>query len=436
MHRKTLAILLLAACGGDPDTTTTPDAPVTPPAPDAPPASKCTTTPTALRTDLAWYGDNRATLTKWLDSAGCASDGFDPAHPPVITLDWDNTISKNDFGDAMTYWFIAKGKVLQPPGQDWHQTSPYLTDAAVAALATACGTTVAAGQPFPVPSATNHDCADEILSIYDNETTRAGAAAFKAANGRRIEPAFAWTPQLMAGYSHAEVAQATTDMMAVELAAAMDATQTIGTTVENGWLRIYDQQKDLIAAMHSRGYAVWIITASPQDVIATAAAMVDIPADHVIGIRSMTDGAGKLTYKFEGCGTYPDNQQDLIPYIHGKRCFINKVAYGETGAAAMQRRPDGQRPVFAAGDSDSDVEFLRDATYKLAINRQKADLMCHAYYNENDSWRVNPMFIEPKTAKSGSYSCGAAFTPETGANEGTRDEGGNLIPDQADSVHG
>ena len=49
-----------------------------------------------------------------------------------------------------------------------------------------------------------------------------------------------------------------------ELAAADPTTQTIGTTVENGWLRIYDQQKDLIAAAKSRGYDVWIITASPR----------------------------------------------------------------------------------------------------------------------------------------------------------------------------
>jgi phosphoserine phosphatase len=251
-----------------------------------------------------------------------------------------------------------------------------------------------------------------------------------------MEPAFAWTPQLMAGYTHAEIQQFTTDEITAELAAPMDTTQTIGTTTGlNGWLRLYDQQKDLIAVAQSRGYDVWIITASPQDVIGTIAPMVGIAADHVIGIRSLTDANGKLTYTFEGCGDVPDGKAEVIPHIQGKRCYVNKVVFGATGADAWRRRPDGQRWVFAAGDSDSDVEFLRDATYKLAINRNKADLMCHAYDDENDTWRVNPMFIEPKAALATAYGCDTAFLDEASTSSATRDEGGNPIANQADTVH-
>jgi hypothetical protein len=124
----------------------------------------------------------------------------------------------------------------------------------------------------------------------------------------------------------------------------------------------------------------------------------------------------------------------LIPTIQGKRCFINKVVYGET-TNAFRRRPDGQRPYFASADTDSDVEFLRDAKYKLVINRNKADVMCHAYYNENDSWRINPLFIEPK-AMHAPYPCSTTgFMTEAGAHEPSRDEGGNIIPDQADTVY-
>jgi hypothetical protein len=435
-NRHFSLLLLIAACGDG--AAASPDAAITPPQPDAPPMQQTVCaqlglTPAALRTDLAWYGNNRADLQAWVDAGGCSSPTFDPAHKPVATFDWDNTISKQDFGDAMTYWFIANAKVKQPPNKDWHNTSAYLSDAAATALSTACGTTVAVGDPLPTD--TNTECADEMLSIYDNEVTRGGVAAFNAVNLRRMEAAYAWTPQLMAGYTHAEVqafAQTGTTAM---LNAAIDATQTIGTTVENGWLRINEQQKDLIHVLQSSGFDVWIITASPQDVIgAMSPSLVDVPFDHVVGIRSMTDSAGKLTYAFEGCGSVPDNQMQLIPTIQGKRCFINKVIYGET-TNAFTRRPDGQRPYFASADTDSDVEFLRDAKYKLVINRNKSDLMCHAYNNENDSWRVNPMFIEPKPEHA-AYPCStAAFTTETGASEPTRDEGGNIIADQADAVH-
>ena len=99
--------------------------------------------------ERGWYGSNRADLTAWIDAKGCASAGYDPAHKPVALFDWDNTLSKNDFGDAITFWMIANDKVLQPPGQDWHATSAFLTDAAATALTTACGTTVAAGSPLP-----------------------------------------------------------------------------------------------------------------------------------------------------------------------------------------------------------------------------------------------------------------------------------------------
>src|SRR4051812_17882033 len=102
--RNQLALTLFlatTACGGDNTQPETPDAPPVDMPPD--PVEACDTTPSDLRTDLAWFGDNRATLTGWLDSRGCKSPGYDKAHKPIALFDWDNTISKNDFGDALTY---------------------------------------------------------------------------------------------------------------------------------------------------------------------------------------------------------------------------------------------------------------------------------------------------------------------------------------------
>ncbi len=117
-------------------------------------------------------------------------------------------------------------------------------------------------------------------------------------------------------------------------------------------------------------------------------------------------------------------------------CWINKVIYGDTTANAMRRRADGKRPYFAAGDSDTDIEFMRDATYKLVVNRNKKELMCSAYYNEGDSWRVNPMFIQPKSAQATPFACAtSACKDENGVSTPCRDLGGNIIPPQADAVH-
>jgi len=390
--------------------------------------------PSDLRTDLPWYGTNRETLTSWMDSLGCASKDYKHNKPPVALFDWDNTIVKNDVGDAITFYLIKNDKVLQPPSQDWKQTSPYMTQAGADALSAACGTSVAAGQPLP--TSVNLGCADEILSMYIDNKTRAGATAFSGHNFRRMEPTYAWTAQLLAGYTRAEVATMTHAAVDPMLAAPQGTTQVVGTKTLNGWIRMYDQISDLIHGFQTRGYDVWIITASPNDVVAALSPGVGIAPDHVVGIRSLLDSDGKLTYHFEGCGTVPDGEDSMISYIEGKRCWVNKVVYGDTSATAMQRRAEDDRQAFAAGDSDTDIEFLRDAKYKFALNRNKNELMCFAYHNEGDTWRVNPMFIEPKSAKTSLYACSTtACKSAAGVGGPCIDEAGNVIPDQADTVH-
>lgn len=390
--------------------------------------------PTALRTDLPWYGSNRETITGWIDSAGCASASYDRHHPPVALFDWDNTVSKNDVGDAITFHLVAHDKVLQPPDRDWKRTSRYLTDAAASALALACGSAVAPGRPLPTTS--NTACADEILSVYIDSKTRGGAAAFAGWNRRRMEPAYAWTAQLLAGYTHTQVSLMTLQAVLPQLVAPQGTTQVIGTRTVNGWIRLYDQSRDLIRAIQSRGYAVWVITASPQDVVGALAPLVGISPARVIGIRSLTDAAGRLTYRFEGCGPVPAGDSSMISYIEGKRCWVNKIVYGDRSAAAIERRPASARQIFAAGDSDTDIEFLRDARWKLALNRAKSELLCFAYHNEGDSWRVNPMFIEPRAARATPFPCSTtACVAADGTPGPCRDEAGLVIPDQLDAVH-
>lgn len=37
-----------------------------------------------------------------VDSRGCEAERYRPRQPPVVLLDWDNTLVKNDVGDAIT----------------------------------------------------------------------------------------------------------------------------------------------------------------------------------------------------------------------------------------------------------------------------------------------------------------------------------------------
>lgn len=389
-------------------------------------------TPTTLRADLPWFGDNRATLTAWMDELGCASPGYKPNKRPVALFDFDNTIIKNDVGDAITFYLIKHDKVLQPPGQDWKRTSKYMTDAGAAALAAACGTDVPAGQPLP--TSTNLACADEMLSMYIDNQTRAGATAFAGHDFRRMEPTYAWTAQLAAGYTPAELGQMALAAAVPMLAAPQGTTQVVGTRTLNGWLRFYDQTLDLVRGFQSRGYDVWIITASPNPVVRALSPMAGIPSERVIGIRQLLDADGKLTYSFEGCGPVADGEDTMISYIEGKRCWVNKVIYGDHTVHAIERRPVQARQAFGAGDSDTDIEFMRDARYKFSLNRQKKELMCFTYHNEGDSWRANPMFIEPKTSPAALPCSTTACKDSSGQGRPCRDEAGDVIPDQIDSA--
>lgn len=395
---------------------------------------------------LEWYGDNRQRLDAMIDERGAFSPGYDPDRKPVAVFDWDNTVIKNDVGDATMFWMLLHDKILQPPDGNWAWTSPYLTAAAVSSLGEACGAAAEPGDPLPTSESAA--CADEILSVYVDGETTGGDAAFEGHNHRTLEPAYAWFAQLGAGYSPDEIATFAASAVGENLAAAEDTVQTVGTrTGLTAWLRIYDPIRDLIDVLQNNGFDVWVVSASPQSVVEPFAAMVNIAADRVIGIRQVTTENGELTYNLQGCGPIPDGTNDgageftgnsLITYIEGKRCWINKVIFGASGPSALEKNPDAsKRQVFGAGDSDTDLSFLQDATgLRLTINRNKKELMCNAYRNYAGTWLINPMFIEPKGHLASGYACSTtACVDEAGAAGPCLDEAGAIIPDQADNVY-
>jgi haloacid dehalogenase-like hydrolase len=400
-----------------------------------------------LNPNLAWYAQNRDKLDTFIDEVGQNSANYDPAKKPVAIFDWDNTVIKNDVGDIVFFHQVKTDKIMQPPNKDWKATSRYLTTEAANALSTACSSLAAAG--MPLPTSTNAACADEILAVYTTAKTKAGAAAFSGWNYRTLEPAYAWAAQLQAGHTHDALKMLVNTAVDAALAApemGMGSSQMIGTTSVNAWLRLYDQIKDLIDVMQKNGLDVWVISASPQANVEAFATRVNINADHVIGIRSLKDGNAKLTYDFEGCGSIPNGSGNggmspmgntMITYIEGKRCWMNKVIYGVNGAAAEMTNADmTKRPVFGAGDSDTDISFLQDATkLKLAINRNRKELMCNAYNNYMGKWIINPMFILPRAQQMTPYLCSTtACLDSAGVAGPCKDEAGNAIMDQMDTV--
>ena len=388
--------------------------------------------PPTLDDSLPWFGENRARLDAMIAGHGNTSPGYDPAHKPVAIFDWDNTVIKNDIGEGTGYWLLNNDALLMPPGADWSATSRWLTPGAIEALDKACGEH-APGQPIPTSSDT--DCADELLAMLERSRTAAGAEAF-ASEGyshRQLRPPLAWLAQLLAGHTLAEVEGFSEQAILANLAAPAGAVQTVGSTTDApAWIRIYDQSRDLIVTLQRAGFDVWVVSASPEPIVVPFARRVGVEADHVIGIRTLVDGDGRLTYHLPGCGPIADGEDAVVTYQEGKRCWINKVIFGVEGDGAMERSEDPSlRPRFVAGDANTDAEMLRDAvTLRLLINRNKPEVMCRAS-QDPDGWLINPMFIEPLPPRTTLYPCSTeACKDDEGRKVPCLDETGQVIPDQ------
>ncbi|MGH4030663.1 haloacid dehalogenase-like hydrolase [Actinomycetota bacterium Odt1-20B] len=415
------------------------------------PAAAATAAPTAKRahcpqlsTKLPWYGENRARLQKVIDERGTCSNprlahgGSAAKHRPVAAFDWDNTVSKNDVTDATIAWSLRHDKILRPAS--WKKSSKWMTDEADKALTTACGTDVPVGAPLP--TSTDTACADEIFNIRESGKTMSGAAAFAGEwNHRRTVPQYAWVPQLFAGHTVKELESYARKARKEALAAPVGSTQTVGTHVIPGYVRYYEQQRDLIRTLKKAGFDVYIVSAGSEpvtEVWSGGKGGVGIDRKHTIAIRSVLDKKGRITTWNQGCGGVGVNKGEAIPYIDGKRCWINQEIYGVKGKSAWEKQDWRHRIALGGGDADTDVTFVGDATgAHLVLNRNKNEVMCRAYDNADGRWVVNPMFIEPLPRKADPYPCATAAynKPEGGFGPLLRDDG-SVVPDQKDTIHG
>lgn len=379
---------------------------------------------------LPWFGDNRAKLQKMIDERGTCSGKRGPR--PVAAFDWDNTVVKNDITDATLAWALKHDKILRP--KHWTDTNAFLTPAADKALTKACGTAVPAGRPLPTSK--NTACADEIFEIREKSQTMAGEPAFAGDwNHRRTVPGYAWIPQLFAGHTPAALTSFARQARAEQLAAPVGATQKVGTHTLAGYVRYYDQQKDLIRTLKAAGFDVYIVSASSEPIAEAWSDGVGLDRKHTIGMRNVTEH-GRLTTAIKGCGGVETGRGDALPYMDGKRCMINQEIFKIKGAAAWKQQDPAHRIALGAGDADTDVTFVNDATgAHVAINRNKSELMCRAFDDADGRWVANPMFIDPMPRKSGTYPCSTTgATAADGSKTPVRRADGSVIPDQVDKA--
>ena len=254
-----------------------------------------------------WLDRNRARIDAMLDQLH--------GQKRVAVFDWDNTMMRNDIGDATFFYMLRHDLILQPPNRDWSQTSAHLTPAARAELAM-CDK---AGEPGkPLKTSENAPCADILLRVYDENKTLTDKPAFDE-DTKTIHYAYAWGAQLQAGHTREEMRAIATRVYEENAAAPIDATQTVGTRKDlPAWVRIYEPMHDLQDALRGSGFEVWVVSASAQPLVEVVASRVGVDASHAVGIRTML-ADGKLDYRIQGCGTEPDGADTIITFNEGKR---------------------------------------------------------------------------------------------------------------------
>jgi hypothetical protein len=326
----------------------------------------------------------------------------------VAVLDWDNTVIKNDIGDGFVWWMLQHNGYRQPQNKDWGMTSPWLSLQAVHALGKACEQ---AGDALQVlKTAENPLCLQEIACVYWNEKTCGGEEAFvkQGYDHRKMQPAYAWAAQLLAGYTPQQITHLAKQAVHAYLQAPLGSSvDVLPHKRMPGYIRVYAPMQALIQQLHQHGVEVWVLSASPQAVVEAFAQRVGIAASRVVGIQSVLDVQGVYTHHLQGCGVQVHAYNQVMTYMDGKRCFMNERIFHVPSEKADMRQQDMfQRPVLAAGDASTDVSFVRDALWAhVVVDRQHPELMCWASANQDTRWIVTPMFIEPLHTPKPTYAC-------------------------------
>lgn len=333
-----------------------------------------------------WVAPNQQKITALIKHYGINNPNYDPKHKPVAAFDWDNTMMKNDVGEATLLWMVDHHLLKRPAS--FAQMNPWLSKAALNELEQHCGGT---GEFLPTEK---EACADVLLNVYYNVPLAQGAKAWnKSPDEQRIFPSYFFYAQLFAGYTPKELKQITKQALQFNLHNPIGTKQKIGSKEYPAYVRIYAPMKNLIDELKTNGFDVWIISASIQPSVELVAEQIGISTDHVIGVRQTLDAKGRLTDRFEACGPYEKNNKDILSNSIGKRCWLNKVVFNIPKSQQLQTPA---AITFAAGDSEGDLVFLNDAQgARLLINKNKPKVLCQALANHDGKWLINPMFIDP-----------------------------------------
>lgn len=289
---------------------------------------------------------------------GKSSPTYDPKNPPLAVFDWDNTMILNDIGEA-TFLYLVDTQGFVFDDAFWQKIPP----------------------KWRAKMKSHHDkISGNLAAVPNNPNFRAYRkyavqAYFDLCETRGDAVCYAWLVEILAGLTPAQVRAAAQNTLQRELnhpvaieKLVLDENDAHPITVKRG-IRYYPEMKELVKKLQRNGFDVWIISASTEVLVETAAQKIGMAPERVIGMQALTDQHGRFTDKVE-----------RFTYRQGKADAIQKLI--------------GHNPIFAAGDSNTDIEMLLlSSGPRLVIDRGKKPLMDIAIER---GWMIQPPFYSAK----------------------------------------
>ncbi|MBI2069729.1 MAG: haloacid dehalogenase-like hydrolase [Elusimicrobia bacterium] len=302
----------------------------------------------------AWTADNYHALAAFLHRSENIYG------PKVAVFDFDNTCILNDIGDAVFYYMTDEAlfdfeTILADPSL-W----AYFAKGEENPVLQAIEAFVKEKKSFyPRYRKTLYKAYDDLCDMAGNETC------------------YGWVVRLQAGKTPYEMRQIAARALKRELKKPVGRDMVLAGEDDrlplafNTGIRPYQEISNLMRVLKGAGFDIWIVSASGQYIVEAASRkLFGVPAQRVIGVRSRLQG-GRLSADIE-----------LMTYRAGKVRAIDQVI--------------GFRPLFAAGDSDTDWEMLDYAQdLRLVIDRGKA-VSRHAVEEKatGKAWLIQPKFLQ------------------------------------------
>ena len=298
----------------------------------------------------SWLPENRRRLEALLREHG-------REERPLAVFDWDNTIIRNDIGEALFYHAIREMRFKFELGDAFWDVIP---EAVGRDEIRASYEAIRRLPPEQAKETPEYRRYRKLFHLaYEGVKTR-----------KELGADFGWLVQLMQGFAVAELEAFTDEVIAFESARPLgeeDVSLGDGDAEPvriHAGIRFYAEMRDLLASLMDAGWDVRIVSASAEWTVARIAARAGIPRENVHGVLvRLEDGklTGDVTQK-----TWDQGKADVI----------------------LERT--GRRPLLAAGDSNFDLPMLRlSAGERMVIDLGKEPIGSTA---RREGWLVQPAF--------------------------------------------